>query len=93
LAGLPATKEENSLNRGLLGWRCSADSHPSPRDFPAIREFNREFCNSEAFGDGFGARTRCAAAIYRAIPYSGNSEIISGTGIFSPIAGNLSANL
>jgi hypothetical protein len=25
LAGLPANKEENSLNRGLLGRRCSAD--------------------------------------------------------------------
>jgi hypothetical protein len=25
IGGLPATKEEDSLNRGLLGWRCSAD--------------------------------------------------------------------
>jgi hypothetical protein len=43
---------------------------PVSRDFPAIREFNREFCNSEAFGDAIGIRNRCAAATYRAIPYS-----------------------
>jgi hypothetical protein len=58
----------SGLGTAWLALQCR--SHPSPRDFPAIREFNREFCNSEAFGDGFGARNRCAAATYRAIPYS-----------------------
>jgi hypothetical protein len=45
-------------------------SHPSPHDFPGIREFYREFCDFEGFGEGFGARTHCAAGTYRAIPYS-----------------------
>ena len=39
-------------------------SHPSLHDFPAIREFNREFCDFEASGDGFGARNPSAAATY-----------------------------
>jgi hypothetical protein len=53
---------------GWLAPQCR--SHPSPRDFPANREFYREFRDSEASVSGFGARTRCAAATYRAIPCS-----------------------
>jgi hypothetical protein len=92
--GGPSGYQRRKFSESRTAWLAlQCRSHPSPRDFLAIREFNWEFCNSEAFGDGFGARNRCAAATYRAIPYSANSEIISGTGIFSPITGNLSANL
>jgi hypothetical protein len=92
--GGPSGSQRRKFSESRTAWLAlQCGSHPSPRDFAAIREFNWEFCNSEAFGDGFGARNRCAAATYRAIPYSANSEIISGTGIFSPITGNLSANL
>jgi hypothetical protein len=45
-------------------------SHPSPHEFPAIREFNREFNDFEALETLFGARNHCAAATYPAIPYS-----------------------
>jgi len=63
LASLPATKEENSPNRGLLGWRCSADrTRLHAISLLSGNLFNWKFCNSEAFGDGFGARTHCAAA-------------------------------
>jgi hypothetical protein len=45
-------------------------SNQSPREFPVIREFNREFCNSEPFVDDFGTKNRCVAATCRAILYS-----------------------
>jgi hypothetical protein len=83
--GSPETKS-NARNAGISGLisRFSGDlaerrsawlalqcrSHPSPRDFPAIREFNREFFNFEPFVDYFSAKTRGVAGTYRAIPYS-----------------------
>jgi hypothetical protein len=45
-------------------------SHPSPRKFPANREFYRENRYFGAPGDDLGARSRCAAATSREIPYS-----------------------
>ena len=44
---LPCVVGENGLLVGAIrraGWRRSAKSHPSPRKFPANREFYREFC-------------------------------------------------
>jgi hypothetical protein len=38
--------------------------------FPANREINREFCDSTASEDDFGATNPRAAATYWAIPYS-----------------------
>jgi hypothetical protein len=54
-------------------------SHPSPRDFPAIREFNREFCDSEALGDSFGVRTTVLQPPIEQFPTQANREINSGS--------------
>jgi hypothetical protein len=61
--GGPSGYQRRKFSESRTAWLAlQCRSHPSPRDFAAIGEFNWEFCNSEAFGDGFGARNRCAAA-------------------------------
>jgi hypothetical protein len=50
---LPSVK---SPVAGLPGWRRSADSHPSPRRFPANREFYREFCDFEGYESRFRSK-------------------------------------
>jgi hypothetical protein len=47
---------------------------PSPGDFPAIKEFNREFHDFEAVGDGFGAVPQ---PLIEQFPTQANREIIS----------------
>jgi hypothetical protein len=79
--GGPSGYQRSRFSESRTAWLAlQCRSHPSPRDFPAIREFNWEFCNSEAFGDGFGARNRCAAATYRATPYSLTGKLFRGQG-------------
>jgi hypothetical protein len=61
--GGPSGYQRRKFSESRTAWLAlQCRSHPSPRDFAAIGEFNWEFSNSEAFGDGFGARNRCAAA-------------------------------
>jgi hypothetical protein len=50
-------KRKFSENKnGWLATQCG--SHPSPGEFPANREFYREFCDSGALRAGFDARYR-----------------------------------
>jgi hypothetical protein len=44
-------------------------SNRSPCEFPANREFYREFCTFKAPWTDFVARICCAAGTFRAIPY------------------------
>ena len=56
------------LGTAWLALQCR--SHPSPPDFPAIREFNREFRDSGPSEANFVARNHCAAATSCEIPYT-----------------------
>jgi hypothetical protein len=59
-------KKFSETRTAWLATQCR--SHPSPRKFPANREFYRENRDFGASGDDLWARSRCAAATYRAIP-------------------------
>lgn len=58
-----------TFSEGRTAWLATqCRSHPSPRKFPANREFNREFCSFGALSADFVSRNRCAAVTSRAIP-------------------------
>ena len=69
--GGPSASVLAILSGRRTGWVATQwDSNPSPCEFPANREFYREFCDFELSEAGLGGRIRCAAATFRTIPYA-----------------------
>jgi len=67
----PIRRRLQTVAKRRTGWLATqCRSRQSPRKFPGIREFYREFCHSGARRHDLGARNRCAAATSRAIPYA-----------------------
>ena len=61
--------EKGDLLSNIKWLATQCRSRQSPRKFPGIREFYREFCGSGAQRHELAPRNPCAAATYRAIPY------------------------
>jgi hypothetical protein len=70
LAGLSMNIRGNFSKRRTAWLATQCCSHPSPRKFPANREFYREFRIFEVPGADFVAINCCAAATSREIPYA-----------------------
>jgi hypothetical protein len=70
----------SELGNAWLATQCR--SRPSPSDFPAIRELNRESQGFDTSGGRFGLRNCCAAGTFCQIPYQTNREIVLENRVF-----------
>jgi hypothetical protein len=82
----------SGLGNAWLALQCR--SRLSPHEFPAIREFNREFYDSEAYRDPFWCKKPlCCSHLSSNSLLELTGKLFRGTGIFNPITGNFTCNL